>query len=67
MGENSRSGKPDNKSPETKFRHALYVPEEQLFQRIPLCLYLSDLSALFENENTVNDESTEIAERNEQP
>jgi len=66
MEENSRSGKPENKIPDADFQHALYVPEEQLFQRIPLCLYLSDLSALFENENAVDDESG-LTEKKEQP
>jgi hypothetical protein len=52
MGNNPQSGKKPDKSRENDFQKNLYVPEDQLFQRIPLCRYLSDLSELFENEET---------------
>lgn len=57
MDENSPGGKGDRGTPEFPFPHSLYIPEEQLFQRIPLCRYLSDLSAFFETDND-EDENT---------
>jgi len=63
MAEKSRPGKGESRITENKIQHALYVPEEQVFQRIPLCRYLSDLSALFENEEIADDP----AEKKEQP
>ncbi len=57
MDENSPSGKGDQGAPELPFPHSLYIPEEERIQRIPLCRYLSDLSALFETENDADGES----------
>ncbi len=58
MDKNFPAGKEPEKSSETGFQKTIYVPEEQQFQRIPLCRYLSDLSELFETETT-EDEPTE--------
>jgi hypothetical protein len=66
MGNNSQSGKDLEKSREIDFQKTLYVPEEQLFQRIPLCRYLSDLSELFENEKTEDEPAGETGKK-EQP
>ncbi|ABC77335.1 hypothetical protein [Syntrophus aciditrophicus] len=51
MGKKSRSGKKEDTVLKENIRLSIYVPEEQLFQRIPLCRYLSDLSSFFENED----------------
>jgi len=55
MAEHAGSGDRDKENPENSFPQTLYVPEEQLFQRIPLCQYLSDLSTLFENEELADE------------
>ncbi len=55
MKDESNSDKPDNSNFEVNFRHSIYVPEEKLFQRIPLCRYLSDLSSFFEVEDQKNE------------
>lgn len=61
--ENPLPDRPEKKkTSEVGFQHSIYVPEEQLFQRIPLCRYLSDLSSLFENEND-RDDSADIGNK----
>ena len=67
MVEDSRSDQPENKVPETKLKLSIYVPEDQLLERIPLCKYLSDLDALFENEDHTDANTTGIADDKEQP
>ncbi|MDY0187908.1 MAG: hypothetical protein RBR16_08305 [Syntrophus sp. (in: bacteria)] len=60
MAEHSNPEKKKGKAPAEGFPHTLYVPEDQLFERIPLCRYLGDLSELFETDEpadrAVNDE-----------
>ncbi len=50
MAEHSNPEKKKGKAPAEGFPHTLYVPEDQLFERIPLCRYLGDLSELFETD-----------------
>ncbi|OPY90526.1 MAG: hypothetical protein A4E72_00594 [Syntrophus sp. PtaU1.Bin208] len=45
------AAKPENRPTEDHLQMVRYVPEEQLFERIPLCRFLSDLSLLFEDED----------------
>ena len=66
MADKSDSGKPENKCPGVNFKHSYYVPEEELFQRIPLCRYLSDLSSFFEVEDHEN-EPEDGAGKKEEP
>ncbi len=63
MDENSPGGKGDHGTPEFPFPHSLYIPEEERIQRIPLCRYLSDLSALFETDNAAVDSSEKKPDR----
>ena len=65
MTEHFPSGDRDEKTPERNFQHTLYVPEEQLFQRIPLCRYLSDLSTLFETEEAAGEAEGKVGEKEE--
>jgi len=63
MAEHSGSGDRNKENPENSFQQTFYVPEEQLFQRIPLCQYLSDLSTLFENEDLADESEGKAEEK----
>jgi hypothetical protein len=62
----SRFGKKEDTVSKENVRLSIYVPEEQLFQRIPLCRYLSDLPSFLENDD---DEKRfmDSSEENKQP
>lgn len=55
----------DDRTPGKNIQQTLYVPEEQLFQRIPLCRYLSDLSTLFETEDAAGEAEGKVEQKEE--
>jgi len=65
MAEHPPDGERDDRTPEKIFQQTLYVPEEQLFQRIPLCRYLSDLSTLFETEDAAGEAEGNVEQKEE--
>jgi hypothetical protein len=65
MAEHPPVGDRDDRTPEKSIQQTLYVPEEQLFQRIPLCRYLSDLSSLFETEDASGEAEGNVEQKEE--
>lgn len=55
MAEKFDFEKPESSPAESSLQMVRYVPEEELFERIPLCRFLSDLPALFENEDSAGE------------